>query len=248
MDLNHVNEALIVSYRVLRRRIGILAFAFPLLLVAVGYLWGITLRPTLSEYYFAPDPVRVDHTPVRLWFCGILFIVSFFLYRYQGFSKNEDRWLSAAGLFALGVAIFPMSFEGRDEYGFVMAWIGLTKFSLHYICAVAAFGCIAVVIVWYADSTLSELKDSDPSAYRKYKITYILIAAFMVLSIAISMLLNYQSDGKGSFILLAETFGIWAFAAYWFVKNSEMSKVGRALRARKAQLQHKPPTDLADRL
>jgi hypothetical protein len=250
MDLNHIDQAILANYRNLRTRIGILAFAFPVILILVGYFWSISLQATLSNYYFAADPVstRIDHTPVRLWFCGILFVVSFFLYRYRGFSKNEDRWLSLAGLFALGVAIFPMSMDGQDAWGWVLAWIGLTQFSLHYICAVLAFGCIGVVIVWYADSTLSELKDSNPSAYRQYKIIYSVIAVFMVVSILISIFLNYRSDGKGSFVLLAETCGIWSFAAYWFVKNSEMTMVGRALKARKATLPQRTAIDLADRL
>jgi hypothetical protein len=241
IDLDHIDEAMLQSYRSLRTWIGLLAIAFPLLLISVGRFWGIDVQPTLSNYYFAKDAIHVDHYPVRLWFCGILFVVGFFLARYPGFTPHEEKWLNAAGVFAMGVAIFPMSTDKGNEYDFVLAPFGLTQLSLHGICAVVAFLCIAVVIVWYADATLSELETSDPPRYMRYQWTYRGIAAFMILSIAIAVGLNYLHHGQGEYILAAEWAGIWAFAAYWFVKNSEMKHVGKALSARRALLPHRPP-------
>lgn len=247
IDFDHIDEAMLQSYRSLRTRIGILAIAFPLTLIFVGLFWGIDVQPTLSNYYFAKD-TAVDLYPVRLWFCGILFVVGFFLARYPGFTKHEEKWLNAAGIFALGIAIFPMSVDGKNPYDFVLAPFGLTQLSLHGICAVVAFACIAVVILWYSDATLKELDKSDPAAYARYNWTYRAIGAFMVLSIAIAVYLNYAHHGQGDYILAAEWCGIWAFAAYWFVKNGEMTKVGSALRARKALLPHREPPDLSNRL
>jgi len=249
MDLDHVDNAIVENYRKLRTRIGVIALAFPVVLIVAGLCWQIGIQPTLSNYYFAKDPVgRVDLYPVRLWFCGILFVVGVFLYKYQGFSENENRWLSLAGLFALGVAVFPMSVDGNNEYDFVLAWIGLPQLSLHGICAVLAFACIAVVIVWYADSTLSELKTTKPAAYKRFKAIYFFIAAYMVLSIATSILLNYLHHGQGAYILAAEASGIWAFAAYWFVKNRELTEVGKALKARHAPMRQRTVADFADKL
>jgi len=251
MDLNHVDNAIVENYRKLRTRIGIIALAFPVVLVAVGYCWQIHIQPTLSNYYFAKDTAgRVDLYPVRLWFCGMLFVVGVFLYKYRGFSQNEDRWLSVAGLFALGVAVFPMSVDGKNEYDFVLAWIGLSQLSLHGICALLAFGCIAVVIVRYRDSTLAELAEANPPAYRRFKLIYSIIAAYMVLSILISIALHYLNHGQDFYILAAEASGIWAFAAYWFVKNSELTEVGKALKARHPQMQmpHRTVADFADKL
>jgi hypothetical protein len=250
MDLDHVDKAIVASYRKLRTRIGIVSIAFPLVLLAIGYLWGIEVQPTMSNYYFAKDTIvgRVDLYPVRLWFCGMLFIVGFFLYKYQGFSKNEDRWLSLAGTFAACVAIFPMSVDGKSDYDFIMAWLHLTQFSLHGIFAVLAFACIAVVIVWYADSTLSELKSLHPGEYKWFKRAYFVIALFMVAAIGIAVVLHYLHHEQGSYILAAEWVGIWSFAAYWFVKNSEMTKVGKVLKARNRTLRSRTEADLADKL
>lgn len=250
MDLDHVDEAIVENYRKLRTRIGIIALAFPVVLIAVGVYWGLGVQPTLSDYYYATDPVgkRIDAFPVRVWFCGILFFVGIFLYRYQGFSKNENRWLGLAGLFALGVAVFPMGRDGKGDWDWVLAWTGLPQLSLHGISAVLAFACIAVVIVWYADSTLSELKTAKPAAYKRFKTAYFLIAVYMVLSIGLSVFLHISHHGKDSYILLAEWSGIWAFAAYWFVKNWELTEVAKVLKGRNAPVRQKTMADLADKL
>jgi hypothetical protein len=252
MDLNHVNEAIVKNYRHLRTRLGIVAVAFPLVLLAMGYLKGIEVQPTMSNYYFAKDTAlgRLDVYPVRLWFCGILFVVGFFLYKYQGFSKNEDRWLSVAGIFAACVAIFPMSVGNANDYAWVLAWTGLTTLSLHGICAVLAFASIAVVIVWYADSTLSELKHQHPVAYKRFKRAYFLIALFMVLAIGLAVALHYLHHERGSYILAAEWAGIWAFGAYWFVKNWEVGMVGDAIREKRAKAlaPMEPRMDIVDAL
>jgi hypothetical protein len=250
MDLNHVDEAIVESYRQLRTRIGILALAFPLILLGVGHCWGIKIQQTMSNYYFAADPDgRVDMYPVRLWFCGILFVVGFFLHKYHGFSKNEDRWLSVAGAFALGVAIFPMTIDGKNEYDFVLSWIPLSfvlQLSLHGIFAMLAFACIAVVIIWYADSTLSELKN-EPAKYNLFKTIYFIIALCMVIAIGISIYLNIRYP-QGDYILTAEWAGIWSFAAYWFVKNWELSDVAKSMKRRGKGVPLKARADIVDKL
>jgi hypothetical protein len=250
MDIEHVDRAIdqtiVENYRQLRTRIGVLALMFPVILLGVGLCWGIKVQQTLSNYYFAMDPDgRVDTYPVRLWFCGILFVVGFFLHKYHGFSENEDRWLSVAGFFALGVAIFPMTTPKGNEYDFLLAWTGLTKYiSVHGICAMLAFGAIAVVIVWYAASTLSELQ---PGQRATFKAIYFVIAAFMVVAIGISIYLNIMYP-QGDYILSAEWAGIWSFAAYWFVKNWELSLVGKVLATRTAPLKHRTEADLAGKI
>lgn len=231
MDLNHVNNAALDNYRELRKRIGLIALAFPVLLILVGWFWGLSVRPTLSDYYFANDPLngRVDPYPCRLWFCGCLAAVGVFLFRYRGFSKNEDRWLSMAGVFTLGVAIFPMSVDDRNDWNFLVAWTGIPHLTVHAISAVLAFACIGVVIFWYSDSTLSELRKKDPVVARRFKTFYFLIGAYMAVAIVTSVILHYLNKKQGSYILLAEWSGIWAFGAYWFVKNWELSLVANTL-------------------
>ena len=236
MELDHLNKSILNNYRELRRRIGLLALAFPLVVVGIGAVWRTGLQPTLSHYYFAPNPVKdaVDGFPVRLWFCGILFVVGFFLFKYKGFSKNEDRWLGLAGIFALGVAIFPMPVDGRSDFD-PLAFLGISILTTHGVCAVLAFACIGIVILWYSHSTLSRLKEAEPDAYRWYLIVYRIIGWFMVVSIGAAVFMHYAFDQKGSWILVAEWAGVWAFAAYWFVKNSELDLLAKVLAAPKIE-------------
>jgi hypothetical protein len=249
-DMDHVDEAIVESYRQLRTRIGVLAVLFPPILLGVGLFWGIKIQQTMSNYYFALDTAgRVDTYPVRLWFVGILFVVGFFLHKYHGFSENEDRWLSFAGGFAACVAIFPMTTDdGRNQYDFLLSWTGLTQhISLHGIFAVLAFGCIAIVIVFFADSTLSEL-ENQPAKYKMFKTAYFIIALVMVVSIGISVYLNIRFP-HGDYILSAEWAGIWSFAAYWFVKNWELSEVAKVMKMRDApMLRARSGAELADKL
>jgi hypothetical protein len=250
MDIDHVNKAIVENYDKMRTRMGVLALVFPIVVVAVGYRWGIVMRPTLSDYYFA-EPVaagRIDIYPVRLWFCGVLAIVGFFLWKYAGFSKSEDRWLNAAGSFVLGVAVFPMALGGQSDFN-PFVWIGLPQLSPHGVCAVLAFLCIAVIIVRYSDETLSELKDADPPAYDRYKIAYRSIAFLMVVSIGFAVTMHYLNQKHGHWILFAEAFGIWAFGAYWFVKNRELEEVKKILKGKgvtKSPQIAKTKADIAD--
>ena len=250
MDIDHIDKAIVENYRKLRTRIGIMTLAFPFVLIAAGWWWGLGVQPTFSDYYFATKPAgtRVDLFPVRLWFCGFLFVVGIFLYKYKGFSENEDRWLSLAGLFALGVAVFPMSVDGRNDWDFMLAWIGLTQLSLHGIFAGLAFACIAIVIFWYADLTLSELKTERPTLYKVLKSVYAGIALFMAASIGTAIVLHYTHSKQGSYILTAEWCGVWAFAGYWFVKNYELTQVAKVLKSKKQPMQQKTMNELADKL
>jgi hypothetical protein len=143
-----------------------------------------------------------------------------------------------------------MSLGGHSDWDYVLAWIGLPQLSLHGISAVLAFACIAVVIFWYSDSTLSVLKDTQPALYRRFRMAYFLIGAFMGVAIALSIYLHYAHGQQGSYILAAEWAGIWAFAAYWFVKNRELTEVAKVLKSREAEMRprHLDMKELADKL
>jgi succinate dehydrogenase/fumarate reductase cytochrome b subunit len=251
IETKHVDDAISERYSKLTTRIGAITIAFPVVLIVVGWCWGISIQPTLSDYYYATEPVghRIDAFPVRLWFCGILFAVGVFLFRYRGFSRNEDRWLSLASTFALGVAIFPTSFNGKSDYP-LFDKLGLPWLSLHGLSAVLAFLSIAVVIFWYADSTLSKLKKSNPTAYKVLKTAYALIGAYMAVSIGITVALHYLNGKQGIYILLAEWSGLWAFGAYWFFKKYELKKVAEEMKrnpdAAAATTMQKTKADVAE--
>ena len=118
-----------------------------------------------------------------------------FLYKYHGFSKNENNWLSLAGLFALGVAVFPMSLNGQQRLRF---HIGVDRL-VHSRCTVSSpcwhLRALPSSSVWYADSTLSELKTVKPAVYKQFKRAYFFLAAYMVMSIGASISCTTRTTG-----------------------------------------------------
>jgi len=89
----------------LRRVVGVLGVARP----AVPVLWGFALcrcaevQLSISDYY---------DLRTRDVFVGTLFAIGWFLFAYRGYDRTDDVPGNLAGLFALGVALFPQSGAG----------------------------------------------------------------------------------------------------------------------------------------
>ena len=91
-------------------RIGVVAIAilFPFLLWGGWAIHGISLPDSMSAYYHVTE----NGKSMRNWFVGILFALGIILYLYKGYSIKENLALNFAGVFALGVAISPMDWNG----------------------------------------------------------------------------------------------------------------------------------------
>ena len=95
----------ILTYRRLRKIIGLLAFSLPVTLVILSLipLFKTSIQSSISYYYYSN---------LREILTGVLCAVSLFLIRYRGFDnpvfwKNDNIMTNAAGFMALGVAMFP---------------------------------------------------------------------------------------------------------------------------------------------
>jgi hypothetical membrane protein len=234
-----IEQQIKATYFALRVGAAIIAFAFPLLLWGGGKVAGFTLRESMSAYYWAspsqlcPCGDKPDHTctrkgseadfaltlsplekslttgTMRNLFVGLLFAIGIILYVNQGHSRKEDWALNLAGLFAVGIALFPMSWDCYHH-----------SFSPHGFCAVSFFLCIAFVSAICSRDTLLLIRDTKVRA--KYYKTYIGLAIAMVASPIAAYALNFITS-QGSPVYWAELFGIYTFAGYWCVKTKEMS-------------------------
>ena len=203
--------------------IGIFALAFPILVYVNGLLYGIPLGSSISHYYFAKNENEIDpfKFPVRTLFVGGLFAIGMFLLFYKGLTTTENVIINLAGVFALGVAVFPM---GRLP-------IRTVKFSNdreiritpHAICAVSMFACIFIVAIWTNRATL-ELVDNIGHR-RIYQAAYNVIATLMALFVVIGLILNAVIGNEKSAVFFVETAGIMSFAAFWLVKGSELAEI-----------------------
>ena len=139
MSKNNLDNHILETYFILRVGMGIIGLLFPLVLWFVGLGLGIDLQGSMSAYY---------HTPMRNVFVGFLFAIGPFLYLYKGFSGQEDLTLNLAGIFALGIALFP------TEPTFELECETFTAGYIHGVSALSFFFAIAYVCLFRASDTL----------------------------------------------------------------------------------------------
>lgn len=160
-----LDEQLSNTYLTLRIMVATLAFMLPPLLALAGYyVFHISLRPSMSDYYWASTNYQtppcavpsttsaagaivtlVDIPPgsMRSYFVGFLFAVGALLFCYKGFTWEENAALNFAGAMAWGIALCPMD------------WIcAHPAFDKHGTFAVSFFLSIAYVAFFRAKDTL----------------------------------------------------------------------------------------------
>ena len=99
-NVEETSLSLVVSYMNLRKMVGILGFAFPIILVVGSVVAGgyEQIQNSISSYY---------HTNMRDIFVGVLCVVALFLLSYRGYDRIDNIAGNIACFFALGVAFFP---------------------------------------------------------------------------------------------------------------------------------------------
>lgn len=191
----------------LRQRVGVAAIgvALPVVLwVGAMLLEGASLQSSLSAYYY---------TSMRDVFVGALFAIGVALYLYRGFSPVENVVLSAAGVLAVCVALFPTQGDGE-------------RTAVHVVHAVAGtlfFACLAYVSVFRAGDTLSLIRDTRRAhaLKRVYRVLGVAMLASPLVALGAEWVLR-PPGGEPSVVFFLEVFGVWAFAAYWSVKSWEL--------------------------
>jgi hypothetical protein len=191
-------------------RIGVVAIAilFPFLLWGGGAIHGISLPDSMSAYYHVTE----NGKSMRNWFVGILFALGIILYLYKGYSHQENYALNVAGVFAIGIAIFPMEWDCGEE---------CNKLSAHGVSAVLFFLSVAYVCLRCASDTLDLMNDENRE--KRYRMYYRLIGAGLICSPLIAVLMTFISQQSKSYTFMAETAGIWVFGSYWLLKSWEIA-------------------------
>lgn len=220
-------DRLVLSYLTLRWVVGVLGVALPVLVVAGDLTIGASgrLLDSISAYY---DTVMVGV------FVGTLFAVGVFLFAYRGYpAETEDRtWYqpladdspryerlsdNAAGnlacVFALGVALFPVSGGG---------WIN----TIHFVSAAALFLTLSYFSIVLFTKTK---KDEEPSREklarnRFYRWMGAIMLACVGLMLVYSLWLKDTVVGDWKPVLVLETVALWAFGAAWFIKGETLMK------------------------
>lgn len=240
---------MLTTYRILRLGMGWLAVLYPVVLIVAGLLlFDVRLQPSISDYYFAlaveppvcpagaGNPCRAwpiePHEasfPLRAIFCGGLWSVGVFLILYRGLTQLENQLLNAAGLFAIGVAAFPMHrppFNGETFRA--LGLVDLPTSGVHFLCAAMLFVMMALVSAFCARHSLKYLADATlkPGYVWKYNALAIAMAALVTLGGGLALLISRGviAPPIEAYILVIEIVGIVIFAVYWIIKSREIAR------------------------
>ena len=208
------SEQLIISFLSIRKAIGILGIALPLVLLIGSLLLDNCeqIQGSISAYYY---------TVMRNAFVGILCAVSFYLFSYKGYDR-KDRILSGiCGLASLGVAFLPTSVDPPLTACVNELVEGSIISSLHFLSALVFFATSAFV------SIFQFTKGSPAPTAQKLKRNSVYRICGIVMILCIITIGLYTAVLKAHFpsliglkpIFWLETIMLWAFGVSWMVKG-----------------------------
>lgn len=202
MALKHGDDDALVSYRTLRRLVGLLGVTLPFILE----FWGFALchcgvlQPSISDYY---------GLRTRDAFVGILFTIAWFLFTYRGYGWKDDIAGNLACVFALGVALFPNSGANWER-------------TVHFTSATLLF----LVLSYY--SLFLFTKSSGVRTAQKKIRNRIYIGCGVAILICIALIGLYYSSLQDTSVarfkpvFWLESFALVAFGISWFIKGETL--------------------------
>lgn len=211
------------TYRRLRKAIGYLGIALPIVLILLSYISEtyVTKQPSISHYYY---------TNLRDIFTGILCAVGLFLIRYKGFG-NDKWWLNdnlltnVAGAMALGVALVPTDFLNKYDQKYTPTLLPFEHLNLlHYSFASILFLIFAQLSIKVFTIGHVESKAVMPSIINEnsiYKTCGFLILIFILL-IPICSKLEFEYS-----TLYLEALSLVSFGISWLVKGRFLGDKGK---------------------
>ncbi len=208
-----------ISYKAMRRNIGILGIALPFLLIigsAVFYNC-CSIQVSISQYY---------HSGMRDLFVGILAFVAIFLFSYRGYNNLDRISGIIAGLGALGVAFFPslmfqLSGDCLNKCVVSNDW----KTIVHLISAFVFFITIALISIFLFTRTSNKegyiITREKIIRNKVYRICGIIILVSLALIILYKILLMHKYPVIDNLrpIFWLETIALIAFGISWLVKG-----------------------------
>jgi hypothetical protein len=207
-----LNDSLVLSYLGLRKAVGIIGTALPFVL-AFGkiLLEGPGIQSSLSGYY---------HTGMRDVFVGSLCAIAVFLMSYRGYDRKDDIAGDLACIFALGVALFPITPEinatPRDKI------IG----ALHVLFGAGFFLTLAFF-------SLVQFRKTDPTktpTLRKlqrnvvYTVCGYTILACLALVVVVELMPSDSPVQRLDPVFWLESAAVVAFGVSWLTKGEAILK------------------------
>ena len=207
-------KQLIISFLSIRKAIGILGIALPLILLFGSFLLDDCeqIQGSISAYYY---------TAMRNAFVGILCAVSFYLFSYKGYDRIDRILSGLCGLASLGVAFLPTSVDPPLTSCVNELVEGSMISTLHFLSALVFFATSAYVSIFQftkgsAAPTAQKLKRN--SVYKLCGI--IMILCILTIGLYTAVLRNqFPMLVELKPICWLEAAMLWAFGISWLVKG-----------------------------
>jgi len=193
------DQSLVISYLSLRRLIGVLGMALPVVVM----IWGWTIcgctsaLPSISDYY---------SLRTRDAFVGILCAIACFLFTYRGFDDDE-RYGNLAALFAVAVAFFPNSGTPLER-------------TVHFSAAVGL-----LLVLAYFSLRIFTKSDGHPTPQKlvRNRVYTICGGLILVCVVLIGLYKSVWADTRAWHpVFWLETLALWAFGFSWLVKGETL--------------------------
>ncbi len=214
------NRDMVISFLTIRKAIGWLGIALPVVVYLGTWLFGgySLLKPSISDYYY---------TVTGGVLVGVLSAVALFLFTYKGPAPIDGILSGIAAVFALGVALFPCNITGHDYRGIIICRDDDTvRNTIHYVSASGFFIVLSVMSLWLFRRTHPGQKPKGQKKNRNN--VYLVCGIIMLLAMAVILSLKVFHLGvrlaDWHLTYWCELVALWAFGTSWLVKGEMILK------------------------
>jgi len=200
----------VISYNTLRKAVGILGIALPIILVMGVLILDNQSQPlnSISSY---------SHTRMGNGLVGTMSAVALFMFSYLGHDFRDNLLGHLAGIFALGVAFFPNNVPDP--------W---TTINIIHLCSAFSFFVILILFsLWlFPKSNLKVLTQQKKNRNMVYKICGYCMIVFIALIIVYKawFIKIFPEHGIFQPVFWLESFALLAFGISWITKGQVIYK------------------------
>lgn len=203
--MSPIHDTLVHSYLYLRRAIGIIGMALPVVLTVGNLLLNGRLLHSISGYYYSD---------LRDVYVGAMCAIGVFLLSYRGYGRVDDLVSNVAAVAAIGVALLPTT-PARDATAADQV-LGV----LHVVSAAVFFLSLAYFCLVLFRRTTGE----DPTPERKVKRNgvYLVCGVVILVSLALIVVTGMFFQGVTHELRLTlwlEFAASFAFGLAWLTKG-----------------------------
>ena len=202
-----------LSYRFLRRLLGQLGIALPVILI-LGMGNGLRVEPSISDYFY---------TKMSTVFTGVLISFGLFLFSYRGHKRkpeqgeriSDNRLTNLAGLFAIAAALIPIHLpeDAKTACHVVLCPTAVIWGDIHLICAGAFLLLMGIMAM--TKFCIHTQKPWMKTYFKWSGIVVILSLLFMF----VYLLLDKEQRPFANGIFWAEVVALLAFGSAWLIKG-----------------------------